>query len=123
MKRTDTRNWQFIMLLIFLFTMLFFSNPAHSTEPVYGTIGSRFTITGTGFSTKKPQVYIQYELKPGVLKKVSAKVEMWSESSITCIWTKKVLPGEYELFVQPKLKIGVCPCNSAKRIDKTKEFW
>ena len=76
-------------LSIFLFLLLiFFAMSGISEANFEGTIGTRFTITGLGFGAKKPQVYIEYKKKPGVMKKVSAKVETWSDTSITCLWTK-----------------------------------
>jgi hypothetical protein len=68
-----------------------------------GTIGTRFVIAGSGFGNSKPTVYLQ-----NGNKKVLAKVETWSDSSITCLWTKKLPAGSYPLFVQPKGK-GVSP--------------
>ena len=44
-----------------------------------GTIGTQYTITGSGFGTKKGKVYV------GGLKQ---KVEVWSDTSITVIFTK-----------------------------------
>ena len=92
-------------LSIFLFLLLiFFAMSGISEANFEGTIGTRFTITGLGFGAKKPQVYIEYEKKPGVMKKVSAKVETWSDTSITCLWTKKLSPGTYNLLVKPNIK-------------------
>jgi hypothetical protein len=73
-----------------------------------GTIGTSFTITGAGFGTTKPKVYVDYEKKPGLYAKVYAKVTAWNDSSITSIWTNKLPPGAYNLFVQPNIE-GVGP--------------
>ena len=73
-----------------------------------GTIGTRFTITGSEFGIKKPKVYVEYEKRPGVIKKMNAKVEIWSETSITCLWTKQLPSGTYNLLVQPTIK-GASP--------------
>ena len=35
------------------------------------------------------------------MKKVSAKVETWSDTSITCLWTRTLPIGTYNLFVKP----------------------
>ena len=67
------------------------------------TIGSQFTIEGSGFGSKKPKVYVEYEGR-----KAKAKVVNWSDISLTAIWKKKISPGTYNLFVQPKIK-GVEP--------------
>jgi len=73
-------------------------------EALEGTIGTRFTITGSGFGIQKPKVYLEYEQTPGQIKKITAKVENWSDTSLICLWTKKLTPGTYNLFVQPKDK-------------------
>jgi hypothetical protein len=75
-----------------------------SVLPSEGTIGTEFTITGSGFGTKKPKIYVEYEKKPGVYGKAYAKVTSWSDSSVTCLWTAKMPPGTYNLFVQPNIK-------------------
>ncbi|MFA6055735.1 MAG: carboxypeptidase regulatory-like domain-containing protein, partial [Thermodesulfovibrionales bacterium] len=76
-----------------------------------GTIGTRFTISGNGFGTKKPMVYVEYEKTPGKIKKVGAKVESWDDVSVTCLWTKKLPARTYNLFVQPKIK-GAAPISA-----------
>ncbi|MFZ3137338.1 MAG: DUF1566 domain-containing protein [Thermodesulfovibrionales bacterium] len=68
-----------------------------------GTIGTGFTINGSGFGNSKSKVYLL-----NGNQKVQAKVENWSDSSITCLWTKKISPGTYSLYVQPKGK-GMSP--------------
>jgi hypothetical protein len=73
-----------------------------------GTIGTAFTLTGSGLGTKKPKVYVEYEKKPGIYGKAYARVTGWSDSFVSCLWTVKLSPGTYNLFVQPALK-GVSP--------------
>ena len=73
-----------------------------------GTIGTRFTISGSGFGTKKPAVYVEYEKRPGVLKKVNARVEEWSDTSVSCLWTKQLPSGTYDLWIKPNIK-GAAP--------------
>ncbi len=91
-------------LSIFLFLLfLLFAMAGISGADIEGTIGTRFTITDSGFGTKKPQVYIQYKKKPGVVRKVYAKVEQWSDNSITCLWTETLSAGTYNLFVKPNI--------------------
>jgi hypothetical protein len=91
-------------LSIFLFlSFLLFAMADISEANFQGTIGTRVTITDSGFGTKKPQVYIQYEKKPGVVKKVYAKVELWSDTSITCLWTETLSAGTYNLWVKPNI--------------------
>ena len=68
-----------------------------------GTIGTRFTITGEDFGIDKPKVYVM-----AGDRKVMARVEMWSDTSITCLWTQKLSSGSYPLFVQPKGR-GIAP--------------
>jgi hypothetical protein len=63
------------------------------------TIGSRFTISGEGFGNSKSKVYLL-----NGTKKVQAKVESWSNTAITCLWTNKISSGTYSLFVLPKGK-------------------
>ena len=73
-----------------------------------GTIGTSSTITGSGFGTTKPKVYVEYEKKPGLFTKVYAKVTAWNDSSVTSIWINKLPPSAYNLFVQPNIE-GVAP--------------
>jgi hypothetical protein len=68
-----------------------------------GTIGTRFTINGSGFGYSKSKVYLQNGSKI-----IQAKVESWSDTAITCLWSKKVATGTYPLFVQPKGR-GIAP--------------
>ena len=92
-----------------LLTLILFSVTVRTSEANFeGTIGTRFTITGSEFGIKKPKVYVQYEKRPGVIKKINAKVEIWSETSVTCLWTKKLPSGTYNLLVQPTNK-GASP--------------
>ena len=87
-----------------LLIALFLSGIVATAHADYqGTIGTRFIISGSGFGDSKPMVYLL-----NGSKKVQAKVEAWSDSSITCLWTKKLPTGTYPLFIQPKGK-GVPP--------------
>jgi parallel beta-helix repeat protein len=91
-------------ILQFLLIALLLSGIVATVHADYqGTIGTRFIISGSGFGNSKSTVYLQ-----NGDKKVLAKVETWSDSSITCLWTKKLPAGTYPLFVQPKGK-GVSP--------------
>jgi hypothetical protein len=67
-----------------------------------GTIGTQFTISGSGFGTKKPALY--YQQTDGSLKSAGVKIISYSDTSITCIWNKKLPAGNYNLFVKPKIK-------------------
>ncbi len=97
--KKETKRLSFLLLLLFLL----FAMSGISEADFEGTIGTRFTITDSGFGTKKPQVYIQYEKKPGVVKKVYAKVEKWSGTSIPCLWTETLYARTYNLFVKPNM--------------------
>jgi parallel beta-helix repeat protein len=99
--RTMKRVLQFLLIAFFV------SGIAASVHADYqGTIGTRFIISGSGFGSSKSTVYL---MNGG--QKVQAKVEAWSESSITCLWTRTLPIGSYPLFVQPKGK-GVPPVAS-----------
>ncbi len=98
MKKEIKRLSIFLFLLFLLFAMA-----GISEADIEGTIGTVFTITDSGFGTKKPQVYIQYEKKPGVIKKVYATVKKWSNTSITCLWTETLSAGTYNLWVKPNI--------------------
>jgi len=98
MKREIKRLSSFLFLLF-----LFFAMAGISEADIEGTIGTRFTITDSGFGTKKPRVYIQYQEKPRVVKKVYAKVEKWSDTSIACLWTQTLSAGTYNLWVKPNI--------------------
>ncbi len=92
-------------LSIFLFMLiLLFAVTGISEADFEGTIGTRFTIIGSEFGIKKPKVYIEYEKRPGVVKKVYAKVETWSDTSVTCLWTTNLSTGTYNLWVKPNIK-------------------
>ena len=93
---------------LLLTLILFFVTVRISEANFEGTIGTRFTITGSEFGIKKPKVYVEYEKRPGVIKKINAKVEIWSETSIICLWTKQLPSGTYNLSVQPSIK-GASP--------------
>jgi hypothetical protein len=88
---------------IFLTLALLLVTAKISGADVSGTIGTRFTIAGTGFGSVKPKVYIEHEKKPGVVEQVYAKVEEWSDTSITCIWSKAMPAGTYTLWVNPNV--------------------
>ena len=62
-----------------------------------GTIGMTFTISGSGFGTNKPHVYVQY-----ANRSVKATVLDWSNTHIAFLWTKKLPPGTYDLMVKTK---------------------
>lgn len=72
-------------------------------SPSEGTLGTRFTITGFGFGTKKPTVYLEYE-KNGATKQAKAKVISWSDTSIICTWGTTLPPDTYSTFVKPSGK-------------------
>jgi len=58
-----------------------------------GTIGTRVTITGSGFGDKKGKVFIG---------NVQAKIITWSDSSILFEIKKPMIPGPYQIKIQPK---------------------
>lgn len=94
-------------ILLFLLTISFVFGILTTAYADYqGTIGTRFTITGEGFGNSKSKVYLL-----NGSKKVQAKVESWSDTSITYLWTNKISPGTYSLFVLPKGK-GVAPISA-----------
>jgi hypothetical protein len=72
--------------------------------PRNGTIGTEVVLAGTGFGPKKPKVYVLYEKKPGKFKKASLKVLEYSDSRLECLFKKKLAPGAYPLFCQPRAK-------------------
>jgi hypothetical protein len=91
-------------IFFFLLTISFIGSMLATAHADYqGTIGTRYTISGAGFGSSKSKVYLL-----NGSKQVQAKVESWSDSSITCLWTTKMSPGTYSLFVLPKGK-GVAP--------------
>jgi hypothetical protein len=65
----------------------------HPVYPVEGTIGTEFTITGSDFGTKKGKVLIQ---------DVAATVLQWMDGLIECRLTKPIVPGLYDVTIQPK---------------------
>jgi len=105
-------------ILFFLFILMLLATAGISEADFEGTVGTRFTITDAGFGTKKPQVYVEYEKKPGVVKKVYAKVEEWSDTAVTCLWKKSLPPGSYLLWVNPHVK-GAAPLSEGTFTIKT----
>jgi len=83
----------FILLSIFVSVKM-------SEANIVGTVGTRFTLTGSGLGTAKPDVYIEYEKRPGRVNKVHAKVETRTNSSVTCRWTRAISPGTYDMWVK-----------------------
>jgi hypothetical protein len=102
----------FIIVFLCIFLIVGYSEAA-----IEGTIGTRFTLTGSEFGSQKPTVYAQYETSPGQIKKVSAKVEGYSDISVTCIWTGVLPSGTYKLFLKPKTK-GALPISMGDFIVK-----
>ena len=91
-------------VLQFLLIVFFISGIVGSVHADYqGTIGTQFTIVGSGFGHSRSTVYL---MNGG--QKVQAKVAQWSDSSIICQWIKTLSPGSYPVFVQPKGK-GISP--------------
>ena len=86
---------------IFLAFVLLFITARLSEANFSGTVGTRFTVVDTGFGSNKPKVYIEYEKRPGVVEQVYARVEEWSDTSVTCLWSKPVPAGTYTLWVSP----------------------
>ncbi len=92
-------------LPLFLLTLFFILVTAGiSRADFQGTVGTMFTVTGSDLGVKKPKVYIEYVKRSGKVKKIKAKVETWSDTSITCLWTKPVSPGTYNIWVQPDVR-------------------
>jgi len=94
-----------ILLYLFILSSIVWIAPS-SYADYQGTIGTRFTIGGESFGDFKSKVYLL-----NGTKKAYAKVEYWSDTSITCLWTTKISPGTYPIFVQPKGK-GVPPISA-----------
>ena len=100
----------FLLLLTFIFL---FTAAGMSEAGFEGTVGTRFTITGSEFGIKKPKVYIEYVTSQRGIRKRYAKVETWNDTSITCLWTKPVYQGTYNLWVKPNVK-GSAPVAEGK---------
>ena len=74
-----------------------------SSTPVYpaeGTMGTEFTITGSGFGTRKGKVLIG---------KTSVTVLGWNDELIRCRLTKVITPGVYDVTIQPSGPKGTPP--------------
>ena len=66
-----------------------------------GTIGTKFTLEGSGFGSKKGKLLV------GGL---TTKIVTWSDSSITCMVTKVPLPARtYDIQVTPPKPIATIP--------------
>jgi len=64
-------------------------------SPNEGTIGTEFTIRGSGFGTKKNKV---------LLGTTVLKILEWTDKSIQCQLTKALSPGTYDVTIQPQAK-------------------
>ena len=60
-----------------------------------GTIGTEFTITGSGFGAKKGKALVGT---------AALKILEWSVSSIRCQLTKALSPGPYDVTIRPQAK-------------------
>jgi len=83
------------------FKTLDVSLEANGIAPSEGTIGTKFTITGSGFGTIKSFVYLEYE-NNGAIKQAKPKITSWTDTSITGIWDKTLSAGSYKMYVKPK---------------------
>ena len=101
MKKGKERSLFFLGVISIILLMAGISEASFE-----GTIGTEFTISGSGFGSKKPSVYLEVKT-PTKTQKISAKVENWSDTILTCLWTKKLPPGTYNLMVKPNIKGGV----------------
>lgn len=100
-KRNIERNFACAVFFIFAVVCLAkgYCEPLHE-----GTIGSVFTIVGEGFGTRKPKVYLEMQAEGAEIKTYPVKVNTWSDTSLTCLWKKKALAGDYGLWVKPRTK-------------------
>lgn len=85
------------------FETLDVSLEANGVSPSEGTIGTNFTITGSGFGTTKSFVYLEYK-KNGAIKQSKPKITSWTDTSITGIWNITLSAGTYKMYVKPKAK-------------------
>ena len=75
------------------FVFLAFLSPARgdiSTIPSEGTVGTQFTLSGSGFGAKQGEVLVGSE---------RCKVLVWSDTVIRCEVTKPQPPGDYPVTV------------------------
>jgi hypothetical protein len=89
--------------LAYQFGTLDVSLESSGVSPSEGTIGTNFTITGSGFGTTKSFVYLEYQ-KNGVIKQAKPKITSWTDTSITGIWNITLSAGSYKMYVKPKAK-------------------
>jgi hypothetical protein len=64
-------------------------------SPDKGTIGTEFTITGSGFGTKKGRV---------LLGTAVSKIIQWADDSIQCQLTRAPSAGAYDVTIKPQTK-------------------
>jgi len=84
-------------------------NPVYPAE---GTIGSEFTIQGSGFGTKKGKVLIGNTS----LANTSVTVLFWSDRLIRCRLTKVLTPGVYKVFPPGIYDVTIVPQGSPSTI-------
>ena len=77
--------------------MMAFLAPSYATitalTPPEGTVGTEFTITGTGFGDKRGKVDLGEE---------NCKIVSWSETAVTCEIKKAQPAGEYAITLTPQ---------------------
>jgi len=60
-----------------------------------GTIGTEFSITGSGFGTRKGRVFVGT---------TSSKIVQWADDSIQCQLTRTLPAGAYDVTIKPQTK-------------------
>jgi len=64
-------------------------------SPDKGTIGTEFSITGSGFGTRKGRVFVGT---------TSSKIVQWADDSIQCQLTRTLPAGAYDVTIKPQTK-------------------
>jgi len=76
------------------FTMVT-ATPKLIISPDKGTIGTEFSITGSGFGTRKGKV---------LLGTAVSKIMQWADDSIQCQLTRTLPPGAYDVTIKLQTK-------------------
>lgn len=68
---------------------------------VEATVGSVFVLPLPEGTTGKPKIYALQGEPQGGPNRIQAKVQSYGGGSVTCLWTKRLFPGSYPLFLKP----------------------
>jgi len=79
-----------------------YAKPPLVVAPMEGGVGCRLTVTCAGFGDRSGKVGLEYLNQKGKWKLKTFKVLTWTDTTVTCWWSRKFPTGEYDLVVEPR---------------------